>query len=1172
MSYNRPHNHNSEYTRPWHTYGYNARRGRGARVTDPGSSSPIHPVNDTQLAGKGKHKANDKDGAEDGGIKGENDWLKPSQSANTVKQEEKPLPGSSSTVELVIQPLVQSESFLPLGPIPYARPHITSSQQVSPPSTPPPSSSPSRPPERPKYADVIKQPPTYLPPPLSLPLGPLHNAAYRPVGKLRDIIQHSHQDPNRAAVKLPPQWSAKLEKEKEEEPKLSPSPARAPLKDPTDGGWEEEEDRVKKWTRETSKTAVSPSASASDLPSPAESDEFERPPGSDTARQIKGQVLYVSDDEPLPDLIPSSRSKSKSKILALTTATSLPPAEGAELSVELAGPRSSVQHSRKHSEGPTIASVLLPPLEDADKPRIKQRIMGWGNPDAGKHLHPGQLKTRPTIPSVHELESSHNQSPPASQLGQETRGQWWKRGPHPMFSGRFAAQRLLVEFPYAIRTDVAKSSMREHFSRYGPVKNVWHYEAQGDKCEKAHVLFHDPSGVEACLADPKRHEVNIRGSSKLLASTRVTIGIHTTSPEDCHRTIWIKLTGSRYEDPPRQPIPSHPVPYDERMIPAKVVVDAIPQRVRNGQVWWPTLRSPVEQVVRKRDQSVKIETGVEPAEIGEVDLRKYIPDSEIIGKLCDFFADIVDIFPPTQPGQGWLVSVDGYREARQMMDQISQIPGFRVRWANEGDGHYPRQRPEKPNREGRDGLPPLMRLQEDLEGRQTPRTPISAPETPMTNIPPVITYSPTHPGLRKEIFPMYKGRLLKKEEDPDDPAAEPRYFDERAVHVGRLVKDQENNVTLARRFAKYGNICAIEYNPALCHSTYATARILYQDRESALRAIEIEDRQVSFGSEIKVEERRVLNIDVQMREMYVDDLGRPISPSMVSQYSPPPEKNQPQPSQQPQLQPALPPPSTWYPVPAPGMMNPHTHLPTTEVPSLGTLYPVLYAMGISFNPPQGYPFLPPAQIPPLTPPPEHNQFNPPRQPTPAMNHENITVQLPAPLPPKVGKMPTVIRTEYVHGVLKVFYDTDELKEYREENGLPEVTHDREVKDEERPQLSQPPQQQQPHYIAPLYQPLSPPPLSPRDPYLLAPHSGYPHPLQAQRYPLPQPIPVFQPFPPHALANMTLHPTEEMRTRQFINQFPGPDYPLSPPLDQEGLVRQQQQAFEMGREGNRGSRR
>ncbi|ORY31414.1 hypothetical protein BCR39DRAFT_465791 [Naematelia encephala] len=193
-----------------------------------------------------------------------------------------------------------------------------------------------------------------------------------------------------------------------------------------------------------------------------------------------------------------------------------------------------------------------------------------------------------------------------------------------------------------------------------------------------------------------------------------------------------------------------------------------------------------------------------------------------------------------------------------------------------------------------------------------------------------------HPSLRRVLMYTYKGRRLEERM----VNGEPKYFDRAAVFVGRLVKEQETKETLFHRFRKYGAINDIEYNPTSCQATYATARVLYNMEDAAQRAISNEHEAVSFGSRIKVEPRKVLPLDVQVgttpnhsteksqtREMFMDHLGRPVSPSMVSQYSPPSVPFQPQVP----LPPPPPPLEPWtVPTLAPGPMmvpNAPAHLP-----------------------------------------------------------------------------------------------------------------------------------------------------------------------------------------------------------------------------------------------------
>lgn len=69
------------------------------------------------------------------------------------------------------------------------------------------------------------------------------------------------------------------------------------------------------------------------------------------------------------------------------------------------------------------------------------------------------------------------------------RKDWWRRDPHPMFSPKYAAQRLLVEFPSAINVIHAKPILESHFSKYGKIHSVYHYDQNGDRCCKGFVVF-----------------------------------------------------------------------------------------------------------------------------------------------------------------------------------------------------------------------------------------------------------------------------------------------------------------------------------------------------------------------------------------------------------------------------------------------------------------------------------------------------------------------------------------------------------------------------------------------------------------------------------------------------------------------------------------------------------
>jgi hypothetical protein len=80
--------------------------------------------------------------------------------------------------------------------------------------------------------------------------------------------------------------------------------------------------------------------------------------------------------------------------------------------------------------------------------------------------------------------------------------------------------------------------------------------------------------------------------------------------------------------------------------------------------------------------------------------------------------------------------------------------------------------------------------------------------------------------------------------------------DECAIHISRLVKRQEDKMSLNKRFSRYGTIvslrgatksgsaltvqASVEYSPQNVTGDYATARVLFHERGAAIRAMEHE--------------------------------------------------------------------------------------------------------------------------------------------------------------------------------------------------------------------------------------------------------------------------------------------------------------------------------------------
>ncbi|WVQ80545.1 hypothetical protein IAT38_002650 [Cryptococcus sp. DSM 104549] len=227
----------------------------------------------------------------------------------------------------------------------------------------------------------------------------------------------------------------------------------------------------------------------------------------------------------------------------------------------------------------------------------------------------------------------------------------------------------------------------------------------------------------------------------------------------------------------------------------------------------------------------------------------------------------------------------------------------------------------------------------------TPRTPPPPPQAqarddPEAAIPGKIFNSPNHPHLRRTMMHTYRGRPVSVSTDPE--TGESRYTDEAAVFVGRLAKSAETEATIFRRFSKYGKIYNIEYHPHMTapQMNYSTARVLYRNRDSASKAIAGENGAVSEGSFLKVEHRKVLPMEVVTKMMYIDPIGRAISPSLVSQVSPRP--------------PFAPEPTLHEPGPAPHYQPaplPHPYMPMMPAAPMPPPMPFLHQMGMHMYPP-----------------------------------------------------------------------------------------------------------------------------------------------------------------------------------------------------------------------------
>ncbi|OCF31312.1 hypothetical protein I316_07098 [Kwoniella heveanensis BCC8398] len=866
-------------------------------------------------------------------------------------------------------------------------------------------------------------------------LRPWGEAAQHPeVARFEDAIEHSLQHPGPNEAEGAPTATT-----------ASANPMWSSIGSPGDTAWDKEAG-LQRWASSipnvNAEVARLPSAQPMMAPEPSDDDDIHPTRPNSAIEPPPPVFVQYSDEENAEDATP-----------ALTPHRTNSPAEEPE---EVIDPAYSDNKNSK--KAPTVLSVTVGQDQKPIQP-------------------PSPVETQTTGRGTrsHRSRADRNGS-----LNRE----WWKRPPHPMYSAKFASQRIFVQLPNPIRIEHFKQNMLDHFSRYGTVRAVFHYEATGLFCEKGFVVFEDAESINKVFADHDRHKLRFRsGSGPRVAPTDLDIIIKRSSAKHMSRAILIRLTGPRADEkarsasPPsltrdavedRDPLSS----FHTATLPSRIFIDAVPQLWRDGSriSWWPRIR-PSDQAFTSLVRLYRANTGKEPKKIGEIDMRR-----RIIPALCDYFAEILDIYPPTVRGQGWLVTVSGAYEARHLMSELQKIPGFFVRWADETDG-----------KTVVDDVPSTLltaaRLSPPAPTEATP--PLDHPSANPMSIPVTMQaetsfgYSPTHPLLRRQLIHTYRGRVLVE----DLSSGEPKYIDERAVFVGRLVKGSETSATLLKRFEKYGRICSIEYNPLTALSTYASARVLFQDKEAADRAIALENGATSHGSAIKVEVRKVLPSDVHTKEMYIDDLGRAISPSMVSQYSPksahmppvslPPQAVGPYTSTPaypmaypcPILLPTYTPMMPTYPVnvyPSRPTSIPCSN-PTTQsgvapampvqTPSFeGQIpahlqYPMLCAAwGVSYVPatpaPGPVPYYPPQQPPPgPTPPLSPGVPMPPPAPVP------VGVPTPGPSPPaqpselempegllsKSTLLPNGFKEE--NGMVKAIYDHEALKAYCEEAGL-----------------------------------------------------------------------------------------------------------------------------------------
>ncbi|GMK57379.1 hypothetical protein CspeluHIS016_0402130 [Cutaneotrichosporon spelunceum] len=510
--------------------------------------------------------------------------------------------------------------------------------------------------------------------------------------------------------------------------------------------------------------------------------------------------------------------------------------------------------------------------------------------------------------------------------------QWW---PHP------------TKTPFPFRSDNLKSLMIQHFSKYGPLRLVQPINVEVETADTVLVIFKEEHSVYKVLDDPKSIHCIFQSASRT-TSIPFDVKINRIPSTTYTHNIWIKLTGARPDARSRSASPSFGDPslanagyLDTNVLPEKVTVWAVPYLGRRGQrLFYRVFVSGPGFDARPGFEQAERETGEPCREIRKINFGRRNPEKEIIAELVESFVDILNITKPSErTNHGWILECGaGHRDMDELLTTVHQMPGITIRKAKpEEYAPHPSPATTQPASDANDSAPSTA------EEARLPDRPVSPEASVIPDIN-LLTRTTTtlsegatsdgtsnHPqpgdaiaaekknplkstedtgqsrpssaesmglGLIRKLVPMYRGRQLREEID----GGESRFVDDAAIFVGHLVKEKETQLTLLKRFERYGRITAIEYNPQRAGRTHASssrARILFQDSLSAYAAIEkeashssqcnvnIQNGAVSFGSPLRVEERRVLPHDVQAREMFIDNFGRAISPSMVSQYSPP---------------------------------------------------------------------------------------------------------------------------------------------------------------------------------------------------------------------------------------------------------------------------------------------
>jgi len=183
--------------------------------------------------------------------------------------------------------------------------------------------------------------------------------------------------------------------------------------------------------------------------------------------------------------------------------------------------------------------------------------------------------------------------------------------------------------------------------------------------------------------------------------------------------------------------------------------------------------------------------------------------------------------PPNEfSNGGWLFGLANDSEARHLMSvscvfssvanpqNLAAIQGLTHRFARNTDRFPAAETPFSPikgsetsahdgGKGGSDSCSLMRELIDDEE-----------PADDTVIVPPAsLPAKPAESGLQSDEFPhlerkvvlTYRGRVLR-EEVVD---GQPRYIDDAAIFVGRLVKEQETSLTLLKRFERYGKIVGL---------------------------------------------------------------------------------------------------------------------------------------------------------------------------------------------------------------------------------------------------------------------------------------------------------------------------------------------------------------------------